>query len=131
MSAAADNVSLSPLTKVRLVEKLAAINEHFKPKIIAELNGQELKLVKFKGTFVWHHHDSEDELFLVVNGRFRMDFQDREVWLEQGELIVVPRGVEHRPHADDEVSVLVFEPASTLNTGNVRNEKTVERPERI
>ena len=109
----------------------SAFHEHFSPKVIAELNGQQVKLVKFKGTFVWHHHEVEDELFLVVAGRLRMDFQDREVWLEQGEMIVVPHGVEHRPHADDEVAVLLFEPASTLNTGNVRNERTVDRAERI
>ena len=117
--------------RIRLAEKLAAFHDHFSPKVVAELNGQQVKLVKFTGTFVWHHHDDEDELFLVLAGRFRMDFRDREVWLETGDLIVVPRGVEHRPHADDEVSVLLFEPASTLNTGNVRDERTVEELERI
>ncbi len=119
------------MDKISLADKLSAFHEHFSPKVIAELNGQQVKLVKFKGTFVWHHHEVEDELFLVVAGRLRMDFQDREVWLEQGEMIVVPHGVEHRPHADDEVAVLLFEPASTLNTGNVRNERTVDRAERI
>jgi mannose-6-phosphate isomerase-like protein (cupin superfamily) len=117
--------------KIRLADKLSAFQEHFRPKVVAELNGQLVKLVKFQGTFVWHHHDGEDELFLVLAGRFRMDFRDREVWLEAGELIVVPRGVEHRPHADDEVSILLFEPASTLNTGNVRNERTVDELDRI
>jgi mannose-6-phosphate isomerase-like protein (cupin superfamily) len=117
--------------KIRLADKLSAFQEHFRPKVVAELNGQLVKLVKFQGTFVWHHHDDEDELFLVLDGRFRMDFRDREVWLEAGELIVVPRGVEHRPHADDEVSILLFEPASTLNTGNVRNERTVDELDRI
>jgi mannose-6-phosphate isomerase-like protein (cupin superfamily) len=119
------------IEKLRLSDKLAAFHEHFSPKVVAELNGQQVKVVKFQGTFVWHHHDDEDELFLVLAGRFRMDFREREVWLETGELIVVPRGVEHRPHADEEVSILLFEPASTLNTGNVRNELTVEELERI
>jgi mannose-6-phosphate isomerase-like protein (cupin superfamily) len=87
--------------------------------------------VKVQGTFMWHHHETEDELFLVLSGRLRMDFRDREIWLDTGEAIVVPRGVEHRPHADEEAAVLLFEPASTLNTGTVRNERTVERLERI
>jgi len=87
--------------------------------------------VKFLGPFVWHHHDNEDELFLVVKGRFRMEFRDRQVWLEEGEFLVVPRGVEHRPVAEEECEVLLFEPASTLNTGNVRNERTKERLEKI
>lgn len=112
-------------------EKLALIHDHWNPRVVAELNGQQVKLVKLLGTFVWHHHEAEDELFLVVSGRLRMDFRDCEVWLEPGEMIVVPRGVEHRPHAGEEVEVLLFEPASTLNTGNVRNERTVERLERV
>ena len=119
------------MDKISLTAKLATFHDHFSPKVVAELNGQQVKLVKFQGTFVWHHHDDEDELFLVLAGRFRMDFRDREVWIDPGELIVVPRGVEHRPHADEEVSILLFEPASTLNTGNVRNERTVERLDRI
>jgi mannose-6-phosphate isomerase-like protein (cupin superfamily) len=119
------------MDKVNLGERLARIDRHWTPKIVAELNGQHVKLVKFAGEFVWHHHDHEDELFLVVEGRFRMDFRDREVWLEAGELIVVPRGVEHRPYAAEEVSVLLFEPAGTLNTGNVRSELTVPDPERL
>jgi mannose-6-phosphate isomerase-like protein (cupin superfamily) len=98
---------------------------------VAELNGQQVKLVKFEGPFVWHHHEMEDELFLVVRGRFRMEFRDRHVWLEAGELIVVPRGVEHRPVADEPVEVLLFEPATTLNTGNVVNDRTVRELERI
>lgn len=117
--------------KVNLAEKLASFADHWQPKIVGELNGQQVKLVKFLGPFVWHHHDDEDELFLVVRGRFRMEFRDREVWLEEGEFLVVPRGVEHRPVADEEVHVLLFEPASTLNTGNVRNERTVAELERI
>jgi predicted Na+-dependent transporter/mannose-6-phosphate isomerase-like protein (cupin superfamily) len=117
--------------KVHLREKFARITEHWKPKIVGELNGQQVKLVKFQGPFVWHHHEDEDELFLVVQGRFRMEFRDRQVWLEEGEFLVVPRGVEHRPVADEEAHVLLFEPASTLNTGNVRNERTVEQLEKI
>jgi mannose-6-phosphate isomerase-like protein (cupin superfamily) len=95
------------------------------------LNGQQVKLVKFNGPFVWHQHENEDELFLVIKGRFRMEFRDHHLWLEEGELLVVPRGMEHRPVADEEVHVLLFEPASTLNTGNVQNERTVDRPERV
>lgn len=119
------------MDRINLEEKLALFAEHWQPRIVAELNGQQVKLVKVQGTFTWHHHDEEDELFLVVTGRLRMDFRDREVWLAPGELIVVPRGVEHRPHADEETAILLFEPASTLNTGNVRNERTVERLERV
>jgi mannose-6-phosphate isomerase-like protein (cupin superfamily) len=91
------------------------------------LNGQQVKLVRFQGEFVWHHHEAEDELFLVVGGRFRMEFRDRQVWLEKGEFLIVPRGVEHRPVAEEEALVLLFEPATTLNTGNVRNERTREK----
>lgn len=119
------------MQKVNLAEKFALFHEHWSPKIVAELNGQHVKLVKFRGEFVWHHHEHEDELFLAVKGRFRMEFRDRHAWIEEGELIVVPRGVEHRPVADEEVSVLLFEPVSTLNTGNVRSERTVERPESV
>jgi mannose-6-phosphate isomerase-like protein (cupin superfamily) len=117
--------------KVNVERKFAAFDERWKPKIAGELNGQYVKLVKFLGEFVWHHHDEEDELFLVVKGRFRMEFRDRDVWIEEGEFIVVPRGVEHRPVAEEEAHVLLFEPASTLNTGNVRNERTVAELDRI
>lgn len=116
---------------IDLAEKLARIEEPWSPRVVAELNGQEVRLVKIRGTFVWHHHEAEDELFLVLAGRLRMDFRDRQVWVEPGQMIVVPRGVEHRPHAEDEAQVLLFEPAATLNTGNVRNERTVETLERI
>ena len=119
------------MDKVNIAEKLALFAEHWSPKVVGELNGQHVKLVKFQGDFVWHKHDHEDELFLVVEGRFRMDFRDREVWLEEGEFLIVPRGVEHRPSADEEFHVLLFEPASTLNTGNVSDERTVVEPERI
>ena len=116
---------------IDLREKFAAIDEHWSPRIVAELNGQQVKLVKFRGEFVWHHHDREDELFLVHRGRFRMEFRDRTVELGAGEMIVVPRGVEHRPVADEEVEVVLFEPAGTLNTGNVIDDRTVREPARV
>lgn len=119
------------MDKVNLQEKLASFSDHWNPRVVAELNGQHVKLVKFQGPFVWHHHEKEDELFLVVKGRFRMEFRDREVWLEEGEFLVVPRGVEHRPVAEDEVQVLLFEPASTVNTGNVEEERTRRELQRI
>jgi mannose-6-phosphate isomerase-like protein (cupin superfamily) len=112
------------IEKVNLKEKFALFDEHWSPKIVGELNGQHVKLVKLHGEFVWHHHEQEDELFLVLGGRLRMDFRDRHVWVEEGEFIIVPRGVEHRPVAEEEVRVMLFEPATTLNTGNVRNELT-------
>lgn len=119
------------MEKINLQQKLASFTDHWSPRIVAELNGQHVKLAKFQGPFVWHHHENEDELFFVVKGRFRMEFRDRDVWLEEGECLVVPRGVEHRPVAEEEVHVLLFEPASTLNTGNVENERTVQVLERI
>jgi mannose-6-phosphate isomerase-like protein (cupin superfamily) len=119
------------MEKVNLKEKLALFSAHWQPKIVAELNGQQVKLVKFQGPFVWHSHEREDEMFLVVAGRFRMEFRERAVWLEAGEFIVVPHGTEHRPVADEEASVLLFEPATTLNTGNVENELTQARLEHI
>jgi len=122
---------LGSVEKVNVAQKLSLFEEHWSPKIVGELNGQHVKLVKFSGEFVWHHHDDEDEMFLVVNGRFRMEFRDREVWVEEGEFIVVPRGVEHRPVAEDEASVMLFEPASTLNTGNVTGEMTVAELDKI
>lgn len=119
------------VTKVNLQQKLSLFSEHWKPKIVGELNGQQVKLVKFHGPFVWHHHDTEDELFLVVKGRFRMDFTDRSDWIEEGEFVIVPRGTEHRPVAEEEVSVLLFEPASTVNTGNAEGEFTAAELETI
>lgn len=119
------------MEKVNLGEKLTLFADHWSPKVVGELNGQHVKLVKFVGEFVWHTHDHEDELFLVVKGRFTMEFRDRQVPLEEGEFLIVPRGVEHRPVADDEVHVLLFEPVTTLNTGDVRDERTVDRPDRI
>jgi mannose-6-phosphate isomerase-like protein (cupin superfamily) len=114
------------MEKVNLRQKFDLFSESWHPKIVGELNGHLVKLVKFQGEFLFHHHDEEDELFLVVKGRFRMEFRDRHVWLEEGEFLIVPRGVEHRPVAEEEAQVLLFEPASTRNTGNVRNERTVE-----
>src|SRR5215469_7847900 len=119
------------MDKVNLSEKLALFSEQWQPKIVGELNGQHVKLAKLLGEFIWHRHDNEDELFLVVKGRFRMEFRDRHVWLEEGEILIVPRGVEHRPVAEEEVHILMFEPASTLNTGNVQNERTVAQLDHI
>ena len=116
------------MEKINLNEKLALIKDHWNPRIVAELNGQYLKLVKFQGPFTWHHHEHEDEMFLVLKGRFRMEYREpeaEEIWLEQGEFCIVPRGVEHRPVADEECHVLLFEPATTLNTGNVQDKFTV------
>jgi mannose-6-phosphate isomerase-like protein (cupin superfamily) len=107
------------MDKVNLAEKLAQIHEHWRPKVVGELNGQEVKLVKFQGEFVWHHHDTEDEMFLVIKGSMRVDFRERSVTLRPGEFLVVPHGVEHRTAADEEAEVLLFEPAATRNTGNV------------
>jgi mannose-6-phosphate isomerase-like protein (cupin superfamily) len=117
------------MQKINLQQKLSLINDHWNPRIAGELNGQYIKLVKFKGPFTWHHHETEDELFMVVHGRFRMDYRDesksdQSIWIEPGEMIIVPRGVEHCPVAEEECEVLLFEPASTLNTGNTENEFT-------
>jgi mannose-6-phosphate isomerase-like protein (cupin superfamily) len=112
------------MDKVNIQQKLSLFNDYWNPRVVGELNGQHVKLVKFKGEFVWHQHDQEDELFMVVNGAFNMEFRDKVVALKEKEFLIVPRGVEHRPVAAEEVSVLLFEPASTLNTGNVENELT-------
>lgn len=123
------------MDKINLDQKLNLINEHWKPHIVGDLNNQQVKLVKFQGPFTWHHHDNEDELFLVIKGRFRMEYFDNEkeqsLWLEPGELVIVPRGMEHRPVAEEEAHVLLFEPATTLNTGNVENELTVHHLARL
>jgi mannose-6-phosphate isomerase-like protein (cupin superfamily) len=110
---------MSGIEKASLAKKFALIQEHWRPKVVAELNGQEVKLVKFAGVFPWHHHEHEDELFLVWRGEMRVEFRDRSVTLRAGELCVVPRGVEHRTVADAEAEVLIFEPAQTRNTGNI------------
>lgn len=119
------------MDKVNIAEKFSKISEYWKPYIAAELNGQHVKLDKLKGEFVFHHHEHEDEMFLVVKGRFRMEFRDRQVWINEGEFIVVPRGVEHKPVAEEECWLLLFEPASTLNTGNVENEMTLHELDRV
>ena len=119
------------MEKVNLREKFGLFDELWSPKIVGALNGQHVKLAKLKGPFVWHRHDDEDELFLVVKGRLTIQLRDGAVTLEAGEFCIVPRGVEHRPVADEEAHVLLFEPASTRNTGNVQNERTVERLEAL
>lgn len=106
---------------VNIAEKLLMIEDYWNPRIVGELNGQHIKLVKFKGSFVWHHHENEDELFYVLKGRFDMEMRDQTVTIQESEFFIVPRGVEHRPVANEEVSLLLFEPAGTLNTGNVNN----------
>lgn len=124
------------MNKINLADKLSLFNDYWGPRIVSELNGQYVKLVKFKGPFTWHHHENEDELFMVVKGRFRMEYLDetsreQSIWIEEGEMITVPRGVQHRPVADEETHVLLFEPVSTLNTGNVENELTAHTLESI
>ena len=117
--------------KVNLFQKFSLFSDHWSPKIAGELNDSYVKLVKLQGEFVWHHHDHEDELFLVVKGRMLMRFREREVWVDEGEFIIVPRGVEHMPVAPEEVQVMLLEPKSTLNTGNVQSERTVAQLDRI
>jgi mannose-6-phosphate isomerase-like protein (cupin superfamily) len=119
------------MDKVNLTEKFTLFQEYWSPKIVGELNDSYIKLAKLKGEFVWHHHDDEDELFLVVKGKLLIKLRDRDIWLEEGEFVVIPRGVEHLPIAQEEVHVILLEPKTTLNTGNVQNERTVENVERI
>jgi mannose-6-phosphate isomerase-like protein (cupin superfamily) len=119
------------MDKVNLADKFALFAEHWSPKVVGELNGQQVRLAKLLGTFDWHHHEHEDELFLVIRGRLTLRLRDREVVLEPGEFFIVPRGVEHQPHADEEAHALLFEPATTLNTGNVRSERTHEQLDRL
>lgn len=119
------------MNKVNLLEKFGAFEDHWNPRIIGDLNGQQIKLVKFNGAFVWHHHEEEDEAFFVVKGRFNMEFRDKTVTLNEGEMMIVPRGMEHRPVSEEEVWVMLFEPATTLNTGNKVDEKTKQNLERI
>jgi mannose-6-phosphate isomerase-like protein (cupin superfamily) len=113
-----------PVQKVKITEKLDLFSDYFNPRIVGELNGQHVKLVKFKGEFVWHHHDEEDEMFLVINGSFCMELRDKNVYLEKGDFIIIPKGTEHRPMADEEVHIMLFEPAGTLNTGNKKTPLT-------
>ena len=119
------------MQKVNIQEKLATFSDYWNPRIVGELNGQHVKAVKVMGEFIWHHHDHEDELFLVIKGKLKMEFREKTVEVNPGEFIIVPRGVEHRPVADEEVELLLFEPASTLNTGNVENERTRKELEKI
>jgi mannose-6-phosphate isomerase-like protein (cupin superfamily) len=122
---------VTPIAKISLAEKFAAIHDQWNPRVVGELNGQQVKLVKLRGAFVWHHHEQEDELFLVHRGSFRMEFRDRTVELSAGDILIVPRGVEHRPVAETEVEVLLFEPSTTLNTGNLVNERTIRNPKHL
>jgi len=117
--------------KINLAEKFTQINSHWNPKIVGELNEQHVKLVKFSGTFIWHKHEGEDEMFLVVKGSFEMQFRKKTVTLAEGEFIIVPKGVEHRPRAENEVHVLLFEPVTTVNTGDKTSELTILNPEKI
>lgn len=119
------------MTKVNVAEKLSQFTDHWNPRIIGELNGQQVKATKLKGEFFFHHHEHEDEMFLIVKGSLKMEFRDRTETINAGEFIIVPRGVEHKPIAEEEVELLLFEPASTLNTGNIKNERTKEKLERI
>ncbi|HMP98316.1 MAG TPA: cupin domain-containing protein [Cyclobacteriaceae bacterium] len=112
---------------ISLKEKFSQFSDYWNPRIISELNSQQVKAAKLKGEFVWHHHEQEDEMFLVIKGKLKIEFRDKVVEINPGEFIIVPRGVEHKPIADEEVELLLFEPASTLNTGNIRNEKTKDR----
>ena len=116
---------------VNLAQKFSTFSDYWSPKIAAELNDSHIKLVKLKGEFVWHHHDDEDELFLVVKGRLLIKLHDRDLWVNEGEFVVIPKGVEHLPVAQDEVHVVLIEPKTTLNTGNVQNERTVAAPDHI
>lgn len=124
------------MRKVNLAEKFAAVKACWNPAIVGELNGQHVKLVKLHGEFVWHHHEQEDELFLVIRGAFRMDWKNAEgreesIHMQEGEFLIVPRGVEHRPVAEQEAALLLFEPAGTVNTGNAGGPMTVAEPRRL
>jgi mannose-6-phosphate isomerase-like protein (cupin superfamily) len=116
---------------VNLKEKFGKFQEYYQPRVLGEVNDCQVKAVKLKGEFIWHHHDNEDELFLVVKGTLRMKFRDREAVVREGEFVIVPRGVEHCPVADEEVHIVLIEPRTTLNTGNIQNERTVSQLERI
>ncbi len=123
------------MQKVNLAQKLSLFSDHYSPKVVGELNDSHVKLVKLKGEFVWHHHEQEDELFLVLKGTLRIKYfdgsEESEVQLNEGEFVIVPRGIEHKPIADEEVHVMLLEPKSTLNTGNVKNERTVAELQKI
>ena len=119
------------MNKINLAEKFDLFTDHWSPRIVGELNGQHVKVAKLEGEFVWHHHEQEDEFFLVIKGRLTIKLRNRDISLGEGECFIVPRGVEHQPVADEEAHVLLFEPVSTVNTGNIRNKRTVEELERI
>lgn len=119
------------MEKVNIQQKLSLFTDHWNPRIAGELNGQHVKLVKFQGEFVWHKHDHEDELFLVINGNFKMEFRDKTVLLNEGEFLIVPKGVEHRPVAENEVSIMLFEPVTTLNTGDAQSDLTKRNLDKI
>ena len=119
---------MTPSSKVNLTDKLSQFDEHWSPHIVGVLNGQHVKIAKIKGEFVWHHHAEEDELFMVIKGHLSLHLRDRIIELDPGEFFIVPRGVEHKPVAEVETHIMMMEPASTLNTGNVRNDRTVESP---
>lgn len=119
------------MQKINIAEKLALFSDYWNPRIVGELNGQHVKLVKFQGEFVWHKHDDEDELFYVLDGQFNMELRDKTIELKAGEFLIVPRGVEHRPVAAQEVAVMLFEPNTTLNTGDTKGELTRETLEKI
>ena len=117
------------MDKINLADKFSCFSEHWQPKIVGELNGQYVKLAKLKGEFVWHRHETEDELFMVIKGQLVIKLRDRDVFLNAGEFFIIPRGIEHLPVAETEVQVMLFEPKSVINTGNVHNERTLDRPE--
>ena len=119
------------MQKVNILNKLSLFSDYWNPRIVGELNGQQVKLAKLKGEFVWHKHEHEDELFFVLSGLLKMEFRDKTVDIHPNEFLIVPKGIEHRPVAEDEVTVMLFEPASTLNTGDLNNERTREKLEKI
>ena len=122
---------MSHMEKVNLAQKLSLFNEHWSPKVIGDLNESHIKVAKLKGEFVWHHHDHEDEMFLVMKGNLTIRFKDEDVELAEGEFLIIPKGVEHLPVAKEEVSVMLIEPKGTLNTGNVKNDRTLDSLDRI
>ena len=119
------------MEKVNIAQKLTLFQEYWSPKIVGEVNDSHVKLVKLKGEFVWHHHEHEDELFLVIKGKLLIKLRDQDIWLDEGEFVIIPKMVEHMPAAEEEVHVLLLEPKSTLNTGNVQNERTVSAPKQL
>jgi mannose-6-phosphate isomerase-like protein (cupin superfamily) len=119
------------MEKINVAEKFAQFSDYFNPRVAGELNGQMVKLVKFQGEFVWHHHDNEDELFYVCKGSFEMHLRDKVIQIYEGEFLIVPRGVEHKPVAKEEVEIMLFEPASTINTGNIENDLTRKNLQQI